>query len=307
MRMVRGSTISGYSGFNKKDERDGYFLLRPLIHNTKKEIMDYITLNKVPYAIDASNNKDVYTRNRFRKYILPKLKEENNNVHNKFYDLSCYFQEINDYLQKEALSKLKECYIDDKLNLNFFNNYPSILKKEILKIILKNIYKNEINLITSVHLNQILNLNKANASLDFPKNIKIIKSYDYITFTKIKTIYGFMCEISENVELPNGKRLVLSKNVNKNSNNIIKLSSSEIDLPLFVRNREDGDRIVLKGMNHHKKVKDILIDEKIPKQERDLVPIVEDSSGNIVWIPGLKKSKFDKSKEENCDIIIEYI
>ena len=67
-------------------------------------------------------------------------------------------------------------------------NFDEIIKKEILRIILKDIYKKDINLITNVHLNQILDLKKSNSTLDFPKDLKIIKSYDNITFKKEKTI-----------------------------------------------------------------------------------------------------------------------
>ena len=54
------------------------------------------------------------------------------------------------------------------------------------------------------------------------------------------------------------------------------------------------------------KLKDILIDSKINMKDRDLWPIVVDSDDNIVWIPGIKKSKYNKSKDEKCDIIIKY-
>ena len=56
-----------------------------------------------------------------------------------------------------------------------------------------------------------------------------------------------------------------------------------------------------------KKVKDIFIDEKIDKDSRDLWPLLVDSDDNILWIAGLKKSKFDKQKEENYDIIVKYL
>ena len=55
-----------------------------------------------------------------------------------------------------------------------------------------------------------------------------------------------------------------------------------------------------------KKVKDIFIDEKINQNERNLWPVVVDSKGVIVWLPGLKKSKFDKQKDEIYDIILKY-
>ena len=55
------------------------------------------------------------------------------------------------------------------------------------------------------------------------------------------------------------------------------------------------------------KVKDIFIDAKIPLHDRDTWPIVVDSCDNIIWIPGIKKSKFTKSKTEKCDIILRYL
>ena len=64
--------------------------------------------------------------------------------------------------------------------------------------------------------------------------------------------------------------------------------------------------MIIKNMNNAKKIKDIFIDEKIPKEERDTYPIVVDNNDNILWIPGIKKSKFDKSNDENYDIILWY-
>ena len=77
-------------------------------------------------------------------------------------------------------------------------------------------------------------------------------------------------------------------------------------LPLHVRNRREGDKMIIKGLNGSKKIKDIFINEKISLRDRDLWPVVVDSKGVIVWLPGLKKSKFDKQKDEIYDIILKY-
>ena len=77
-------------------------------------------------------------------------------------------------------------------------------------------------------------------------------------------------------------------------------------MPLHIRTRKEGDKIKIKGLNGRKKLKDIFINEKIPKQERITYPILTDDKDNILWIPGIKKSEFDKSKTENYDIIIKY-
>ena len=84
------------------------------------------------------------------------------------------------------------------------------------------------------------------------------------------------------------------------------LSSKEVTLPLYVRTRRNGDKMVVKGMKGHKKVNDIFIDSKISSKDRDIWPVVCDALDNVVWVPGLKKSKFDKKKDEEYDIILKY-
>ena len=72
-----------------------------------------------------------------------------------------------------------------------------------------------------------------------------------------------------------------------------------------MRNRKEGDRMVIKNMKNSKKIKDIFIDYKIKKEERDNYPIVVDSLDRVIWIPKLKKSKYDVQNRELCDIIFK--
>ena len=74
----------------------------------------------------------------------------------------------------------------------------------------------------------------------------------------------------------------------------------------FFQTKKDGDKLILKGINKTKKIKDIFIDEKIPITERKNWPIVTDDNDEIIWLPGLKKTKFDREKDQNYDIIIRY-
>ena len=90
---------------------------------------------------------------------------------------------------------------------------------------------------------------------------------------------------------------------NDNSNYVCKLSLKEIKLPIYVRNYRTGDRMDVKN-GYNKKVSSIFIDSKI--SNRSSFPVVTDSLGNILWLPGLKKSKFCKTKDEKYDIILLY-
>lgn len=64
--------------------------------------------------------------------------------------------------------------------------------------------------------------------------------------------------------------------------------------------------MTVKNMKGHKKIKSIFIDHKIPSDLRDTWPIVVDAKGEIVWLPNLKKSQFDKTNNEKYDIILKY-
>ena len=91
--------------------------------------------------------------------------------------------------------------------------------------------------------------------------------------------------------------------IDNNSNFVCRLNSDEIKLPLVVRTRKNGDRMDIKN-SYEKKVSDIFIDSKIVN--RDSFPIVLDSSGKVLWLPGLKKSKLCKTNNEKYDIILLY-
>ena len=69
-------------------------------------------------------------------------------------------------------------------------------------------------------------------------------------------------------------------------------------MPLIIRNRLDGDKLIIG--NGHKKLKDFLIDKKVPKNLRDDLIIVTNNEGEIIWVIGYYKKKCE---EENCLIL----
>ena len=106
MRIARGSTLRGYSGFSEILNMPDYTIVRPLIKVTKDEIIKYDKQHKINYVLDSSNQKDVYTRNRFRKYIVPGFKKEDKNIHTKFYKFSKTLLEYNNYIDRQVLKKI---------------------------------------------------------------------------------------------------------------------------------------------------------------------------------------------------------
>ena len=309
MRLVRGSSINGYAGFDIISKRDNYSILRPLVFTTKEELYNYANDNNIEYREDKTNNSDNYTRNRYRKYILPKLKEENKNVHKKFLKFSNELSNSYNFINKYISSILDKYYINNKLNIKDIKTMDEYIIKKIIYKILYNVYSNNINLINDNTINEIYKViisNKPNLKVDIPLNNVLIKSYDTIYIKNIDIIKDYKLEIRDEVSFELGKIKKLS-DTKLTNNYVCHLNSKDVHLPLYVRNRKEGDYIEILGLNGKKKIKDIFINEKISKDIRDKYPIVVDSNDNIVWLPGLKKSKYDSLKLKNYDIILWYM
>ncbi len=309
MKLVRGSRFYGYLGFKELTKRDNYILYRPLINKTKEEIINYLKKNDIPYVIDKSNTSNKYTRNRYRKSILPFLKQEDKNVHLKFKKFSDIINEHYEFIYKLAMQKLEEVYKDGVLKIDKFLMQEKILQQYIIEEILYNIYGDNIYLIYEKHVEEIYKLiesKKQNSKINLP-SLVITKSYNNLYFNKFDTFHNNSITIfQEKVILNNGKKLEKIKKSEEKSNYVLRLDSSEILLPLKVRYRQNGDRIAVKNLSGTKKINDIFIDNKIELNKRDTIPIVTDSKNRILWIAGVKKSKFDKEKNEKHDIIIKY-
>lgn len=309
MRQVRGSNLKGYAGFSKETNYPNYKLIRPLIEHTKEEIETFNKENNIEFRIDKSNFDLSITRNRYRLKILPLLKEENKNVHQKYLKFSNHLNEINDFLENITKTALTKAISFGKVNLFEFNKLENLIKKEVIKCFLKDEYQNEINSLNDKHLKLILELCeslKPNQMLNLPQKRRLIKSYQKLYFQKEEEVLEEK-ELTDKITLNNGYIIKLQDCDIEKSNYVLRLNSKEIRFPLKVRTKKDGDFIAIKNLNGTKKVKDIFINEKVQLTERKKIPIVTDSNNNILWICGLKKSKFDKNIDEFYDIIYKYV
>ena len=310
MRIVRGSSLKGYSGFSRIVDKDGYKILRPLITVTKQQIEEFDKENGIKYVIDKTNFDDVHTRNRYRKYVLPFLKNENPNVHLKFLKFSEILLENNAYIDKEMINLRNKVLKEGILDVEKFKELDKVIQIKIIYSILETIYGDDLLIITDTHVNLVLNLinsNKPNMVVHLPNNVLCTKMYDEVSFDFNEPedeIYEI--EINDIVNLPNGKNIEVVEDTEWTNNYATRLSSKEVTLPLRVRTRKNGDKINIKKMKGTKKLNDIFIDEKVPIKERKIWPIVLDAKENIVWVPGLRKSKFDKDKNEEYDIVLRY-
>lgn len=310
MRIVRGSSLKGYRGFDIITKKNNYEIIRPLVYMTKDDIEKEIDKLKIPYVIDKTNYEDVHTRNRYRHYVLPFLKKEDKSVHLKFLKFSKKIGECNSYFERELDKMYLKVYDDSSINIKEFMSIDSYIQKKIIEKVLSYMYPDNLYLVSDIHIDSIINLinnTKDNAQIDLPNNIIVLKEYGYIKFKKIDELVfsDYEYTLIDEVEVEDGI-IKLVKESDDTSNYCIRLNSNDIKLPLIVRNRRNSDRIQIKNLNGTKKINDIFIDCKIDKEKRNSLPIVVDSNNTVVWIPGIKKSNLDIPINNSYDIIVKY-
>ena len=307
MKIIRGSNLEGYAGIKTYSQQKNYTIIRPLLSLTKDDIIQYNRDNNIKYYIDETNNDTTYTRNRYRKEILPLLKREDELVHLKFLKYSNTLQEYYNYIENIIIKKLKNEYKDNIIDINVFNKEDPFIQKNIIFYILSKIYDNKASIIKDKNINDIILLtksHKANAYINLPNDYIARRKYNEIIFEKKKIKNQSYKILLKEVNIINDLTIKKVTHEDTNSNNVCRLNSKNIKLPLYLRNRKNGDFIYLLGTNGKKKIKDIFIEEKIPLEKRDTYPLLVDADDNILWIPNIKKSKYNAKIDEIYDIIL---
>ena len=72
--------------------------------------------------------------------------------------------------------------------------------------------------------------------------------------------------------------------------------------PLYVGGRKEGDRMRPLGMEGEKKLQDLLTDLKVPREQRDTIPIVCDQNG-IIWVVGHTIANHGKISERTGQVL----
>ena len=294
MRLVRGSNLKGYIGIPLISENTQYKIIRPLLFLNKKGIIEYLNKNNINYVEDLSNDSLKYTRNRFRKLKFLKYSKELQDYHN-------YICRIIDPI-------IENNYKNNRINIEYLKKEDEFIQRKIIERIIELIQKDEILNISDKQLDNILKLikNSKNRIINLSDNFIARVSYNYLYIEKNINDCDYLYEFDKSITILDKYRIEEISNTNDKSNNVIRLNKKEISLPLMIRPFKKGDKIKVKNLNGTKKVSDIFINSKLDLKKRKEYPLLVDSQNNVIWIPGIKKSTFDKEILEKYDIILKY-
>lgn len=303
MRMTRGASGKARAGIPIKRAFENGFIVRPLLVVTKAEINQYAAKHQLEPRLDPSNEEDDYVRNRFRHHVLPFLKQENPLVHEQFQRFSEEIYEDEEFFQQLVTRRMKEVWLEITQEYAIINTdsllvMPNPLQRRAIQLILNYLYLERPSSLSALHIQQLLTLflnPQPSVELHLPGGLIAEKSYStcIFRFSNIESLeYTLLLQIPGDTFLPNGYKIeaqyIEEASIGGNDSFILPVSS--VTFPLTVRTRKKGDRMRVKGLNGTKKLKDIFINEKIPLYKRNGWPVVIDQTGQIIWLPGLKKS-----------------
>ena len=298
MRLIRGSGITGLGGIMAK--RD--IIIRPLLIISREDVESYCQDNGLEFKEDATNKMNIYTRNKLRLQVLPILKREfNPKVIESVSQAATQLQDTEDYLEMQTKVAYESVVTQYKngysVHIDSLLSFHKVIQSRVIRMAIEN-HKGSLKDISYQNINDVLGLayRQSGRSIDIGEKLLAIREHGEIRIIKeIKTQsfsveLGFglnkIVECNKKIEL---KLLDNGESKQRYENTYTKnIDYDKINGSLKVRNRQSGDKILLK--NGSKKLKDFLIDEKVPKTSRDDIIVIADDI-NIIWIVGYRLSQ----------------
>jgi len=305
MNILRGAGLRGLGGMG---ERNGPYI-RPLLNVPRDEIARYVEENQIEYRVDETNEDTSFTRNRIRHELIPELEADYNpNVVDSLVRLGELAKHARDFTADRVDEVVGEIKIDGGSGGICFNRkkllkYHPYLQRATVRRLIGEV-KGNLKDVSFSHVEEVLDkLRKepASARLDLPG----------VTFSLDREKCCFGAEIPEKnritfrYELHPGEETVVEEAGLEISANVKPLARGrddfdfpsdrlievvdwrKVERPILIRNREYGDRFVPLGMDGEKKLKDFFIDLKIPRENRDRIPLVCDRNG-VIWVVGYR-------------------
>ena len=308
MNLLRGAALPGLRGI--LPIRDGKFV-RPLLDFSRPEIEEFVIEQGLQPCEDSTNWDRDFLRNRIRLDLLPLLKRDyNRNIQNTLAQNAELLRTESDYLEDVAYRAFSACLAqpatDDVVVLDrlmFLRQHPA-LRRRILRLAIWQIQGDmkEVAFIHSEFMLQLSESDSPNRQLNLPNTLEFRREYDQLIIqrnTRKIGAFEYAVAVPGDSNFPALNAVMVATIVETSSDKISQMPNGsfqavfdfdQIQTPLKIRSRRAGDRFQPFGMEGTKKVKDFLIDAKVPQRVRWNTPVLV-TGDEILWVIGYRTSE----------------
>lgn len=302
--LFRGSGLRGLGGMAPVNGD----IVRPLLCCSRNEIEEYLEDKGVTYCEDSTNASVDYTRNKLRNIMIPMIVADvNQGAVGHILHTGETVAQADAYLRQVSHKILKEWGKSDHgrigISLELLTEQELIIQTYLMMDMMEFICGRRKDL-TARHVQQVLELLKkeVGARVDLPYALQARKSYEEL-WIENKNIVKSVSE-ERKTEQPEVvySHFPYEKHGGIPENQYTKwFDYDKIEGVLSVRNRQTGDYITLKD-EKRKTVKSYMIDEKIPREQRDTIPLLAEGN-HILWIVGYRISEYYKVTDKTKQIL----
>jgi len=302
-------------------------LIRPLLCITREEVLEYCEQRCLEYRTDETNSSLEFTRTLVRNQILPALAEINPRIVESISRATENIAGDEDVLKELALSLLSRARQDDSSTGDQKKAYsvaaileqPPGMRRRIIAEALRVTSRNPLNNtgveFTSAHVSAVETLLKQSSSgkrVVLPGGLEIWREYDSLVLKPSGSGQDapYQVEISSPsgeaeaggfaISVQRGASISLFYSIieeNRTDREFgdrdwlrVALDDQKVPEHLIVRPRLRGERAHVLGRHRTIKLKNLMIDHRIPSSRRATWPIVTTPDGGYVWSPGLPPS-----------------
>lgn len=302
MKLVRGGQLDQLVGIADQRRFKGGTVVRPLLPFKKAELYAYARKHHLKWYEDQTNHDLTIERNRFRHQYLPALERENAQLLNH---LASYHEQLttlltwrNNYFE-QILDKVAP---GEVLDLTSLKQYSRTQQVQLLQYWLEKqgVRDLKVSLLTMVEA--VLNNPKIpQCQLDLTANYRLIKNYTRAKLQIVNKLtekpqnqQQYMVKLGQRYPVDQGTELLVSdQEVAFTGTTYQEMWLAPQQLPLILRPWQAGDYLLLKG-GGHQKVSRVLIDRKVPTDQRRHQLVLVDAQGVVVWLVNHKWSWFER-------------
>jgi tRNA(Ile)-lysidine synthase len=305
LRLLRGAGGRGLSGIRIRRGS----IIRPLLECRRADLRRYLHDRGERFCEDSSNTDIAIARNHLRHRLLPVIEEIAPGGTSAIARAASLAQADEACLSTLAYDAAPRVLVSSedgvvRVNAVALAAEPIAVARRLIRHAIEQVHSGRS--VTAGHIDAVLALAKAasatmGGSLDLP-GVRADRRGDVLLIQPAvpkevarTTVPRFevALPVPGSAEVPEAGFAISasdgrSQEVERRSDpDVAVLEAAALNLPLAVRNRRPGDRLRPSGARGRRKLQDILVDRKVPRAERDRVPLVVDAAGRIVWVAGV--------------------